>query len=114
MPQKFECSKELGIAADPTSIGLIPLPIGTRLFNVETALPIMDGLIVTFTTNDPINSPVRHPDLLVLHCSVIPVLRMAGRAGEDILETFDSDDEISLLAASNAGSTEERIAHELT
>lgn len=25
---------------------------------------------------------------------------MAGRSGEDVLETFDSDDEVSLLAAS--------------
>ena len=39
---------------------------------------------------------------------------MAGREGEDMLETFDSDDEVSLLAASNAGSTEEQTAHELT
>lgn len=74
----------------------------------------MDGHIVTFTNNDPINAPVPHRDLLVLQCLLIPVLRMAGRAGEDMLETFDSDDEISLLAASNAGSTEERTAHELT
>ena len=39
---------------------------------------------------------------------------MAGRSGEDMLETFDSDDEVSLLAASNAGSTEQQTAHELT
>lgn len=32
---------------------------------------------------------------------------MAGRAGGDMLETFNSDDEVSLLAASNAGSTED-------
>ena len=38
---------------------------------------------------------------------------MAGRVGGDTLETFDSDDEVSLLAASNAGSTEEQTAHEL-
>ena len=39
---------------------------------------------------------------------------MAVRAGKDMLETFDSDDGVSLLAASNAGSTEEQTAHELT
>ena len=45
---------------------------------------------------------------------LIRVLRMAGRAGEDMLETFDTDDEVSLLAASNAGSTEEQTVHDLT
>ena len=38
---------------------------------------------------------------------------MAGSAGEDMLET-DSDDEVSLLATSKAGSREEQPAHELT
>ncbi len=113
-PKKSESPKEIGIATDPTSIELIPLTIGTRLFHVETALPIMDGHIVTFTTNDPINAPVPHRDLLMLQCLLIRVLRMAGRSGEDMLETFDSDDEVSLLAASNAGSTEQQTAHELT
>ena len=113
-PAKSKNPEELGIAADPTSIELIPLTIGTRLFNVETALPIMDGHIVTFTTNDPINAPVPHRDLLMLQCFLIRVLRMAGRAGEDMLETFDSDDEVSSLAASNPVSTEEQTAHELT
>lgn len=57
-PQKSESSKELGIATDPTSIELIPLTNGSRLFHVESGLPIMDGNIVTFTTMDPINAPV--------------------------------------------------------
>ena len=39
---------------------------------------------------------------------------MAGRAGEDMLEKFDSDDEVSLLATSNAGSREEQPVHEHT
>lgn len=39
---------------------------------------------------------------------------MAGRSGEDMLETFDSDDEVSSLATGNAGSTEQQTAHEPT
>ena len=113
-PVKSKNSEELGIAADPTSIELIPLTTVTRLVNLETLLPITDGHVVTFTTNDPINAPVPHWDLLMLQCLLIRVLRMAAREGEDILETFGSDDEVSLLAASNAGSTEEQTAHELT
>ena len=113
MPQKSERPKELGIAADLTSIELIPLTIGTRLVNLETLLPIIDGHIVTFTTNDPINAPVPHRDLLMMQSFFIRVLRMAGRAGEDMLETFDSDDEVSLLTASNAGSTVEQTVTEL-
>ena len=38
---------------------------------------------------------------------------MACRAGEDMLETFDTDDEVSLLDASNAGSTEEQTVQGL-
>ena len=113
-PQQSENPKELGIAADPMSIELIPLTIGTRLVNYETLSPIMDGHIVTFRSSDPVNTPLPHRDLLMLQCFLIHVLRMAGRAGEDMLETFDTDDEISLLTTSNAGSAEEQTAHELT
>lgn len=35
----------------------------------------------------------------MLQCVLIRVLRMAGRAGEDMLESFDTDDEVSLFAA---------------
>ncbi|MCJ1348638.1 hypothetical protein MMC31_006870 [Peltigera leucophlebia] len=112
MPQKSESPKELGIAADPINIELIPLTIGSSLHNI-TGLPITDGHIVTFTINDPINGPVPHRDLLMLQCFLIRVLRMAGRAGEDMLEKFDADHEVSLLATSNAGSTEEQTADEL-
>lgn len=91
-------------------IELIPLTAGTRLVNLETLLPIMDGHIVTITTNDPINAPLPHRDLLMLQCFFIRVLRMAGRADEDMLETFDSDDE---LTTSSAGSIEQQTAHEL-
>lgn len=104
-PQKSERTKELGTATDPTCMEFIPLISGTRLVDLEKLLPIVDGHIVTLTNP--------HRDLLMLHCFLIRVLRMAGRAGGDIPETFDSDDEVSLLAASNAGSTEEQTAHEL-
>ena len=113
-PQKSETPKELDIATDPTSIELVPLTDDTPFFHVKTHLPITNGHIVTFTTNDPINAPIPHRDLLMLQCFLIRVLRMAGRAGEDMLETFDTDDEVSLLAASNAGSTEVQTAHDLT
>lgn len=39
---------------------------------------------------------------------------MAGRAGEDMLETLDTDDEVSLLTASNSGSIEEQTDHDRT
>ena len=113
-PQNSESPKELEIATDPTSIELIPLTDDTPFFDVKTHLPITNGYIVTFTTNDPINAPIPHRDLLMLQCFLIRVLRMAGRAGEDMLETFDTDDEVSLLSAGNAGSTEEQTAHDLT
>lgn len=73
----------------------------------------MDGHIVTFTTTDLINVLVPYQDLLMLQYFLIRILRMADREGKDILETFNSDNEISLLAASNADSIKEQTAHEL-
>lgn len=46
----------------------------------------------------------------MLQCFFIRVL---GMAGEDILETFDTDDEISSLASSNADSSEEQTVPKL-
>lgn len=107
-PQKSETLKELDLATDPTNIQLIPLTDDTTFFHVRIHLPIMNGNIVTFTTNDPINVPIPHWDLLMLQCYLIRVLRMAGRAGEDMLGIFDTDDEVSSLGVSNAGSTEKQ------
>ena len=112
-PGKSKSPKKLGIAADPTSIELITLPTNTHLVNLETFPLIMDSHIVTFTSSDPVNAPVSHLDLLMLQCFLIRVLRMAGRAVEDMLETFGTDDEVSLLAASNAGLIEEQRVYEL-
>ena len=78
---------------------LITLPTNTHLVNLETLSPIMDGHIVTFRSSDLVNAPVPDRDLLMLQCFLIRVLRMAGRAVEDMLETFGTDDEVSLLAA---------------
>lgn len=61
----------------------------------------MDGHIITFRTSDPVNAPLPSRDLLMLQCLLISVLRMAGRGGQDMLETFDSDDDTSSIAASD-------------
>lgn len=67
----------------------------------------MDGHIVTFMSSDLISAPLPQRDLLV------HVLCMASRTGEDMLETFDTDDEVSSVATNNAGSSEEQTVPEL-
>ena len=47
--------------------------------------------------HDSENYPLPDRDLLRLQCNLIMVLRMAGRAGGDILETYDSDSEVSSM-----------------
>ncbi len=60
-----------------------------KLYDQETDVSIKDGHIITFTTNYPATAPLPHPGLLMLQYFLIRVLRMAGRAGQDMLETFD-------------------------
>lgn len=119
-PRHSENPKEVGIAADSTSIELIPITNGEGLFDLESFSPIsgkvsriVDGHIVTFRSNDLLNASLPNRDLFMLQCFVVRVLRMAGRYGEDMLETFGTDDEASSLAASNAGSSEEQTVPEI-
>lgn len=104
MPRHVENPKTLGVDVDPVSIETKPLQNSDLLVDRETFSPIMDGHIITFKTNDPVNSPLPHPDLLMLQCFLIRALWMAGRAGQDMLQTFESDDDVSSIAASDAGS----------
>lgn len=109
MPRHFENPKELEIYVDPANIEMMPLENSDRLIDCVTMSPIMDGHIITFKTSDPVNSPLPNRDLLMLHCLLIRVLRMAGRGGQDMLETFDSDDDISSIAASSDVSPEKYV-----
>lgn len=61
----------------------------------------MDDHMVTLRSSEPVNAPLPHRDLLKLQCFLIRVMRMASRAGEITLETFDTDCRVSLLTASN-------------
>lgn len=113
MPRRFGNPKELGIDVDPTNIEIIPPQDSDRLVDSVTMSPIMDGHIITFRTNDPVNAPLPSRDLLMLQCLLISVLRMAGRGGQDMLETFDSDDEISSIAASDGVPPEKYVDDDL-
>lgn len=65
----------------------------------------MDGHIIK------VNAPLPHRDLLMMQCLLICVLRMAGREGQDMLKTFNSDDDISSLAASDGVSPEQYVEY---
>lgn len=59
----------------------------------------MDGHIITFKTSDPVKAPLPHRDLMMLQCLLIRVLRIASRGGQDMLQIFNSDDDISSLTS---------------
>lgn len=71
------------------------------LFNNVARTVIEDGHEVTFSTSDPITKPLPSRYLLELQSFLIRILRLAGRAGNDMLETFDSDRDVSSLAESH-------------
>lgn len=69
--------------------------------NQDTGELIHDGHIVTLRTVDPIKTPLTSLELLNLQCHLVRVLRMADRAGGDMLETIASDFDISSVASSD-------------
>lgn len=106
MPRHIENPKTLGVDVDPVGIEIKPLQNSDLLVDRENFSPIVDGQIIMFKTSDTVDSPLPHPDLLMLQYFLIRVLRMAGRAGQDMLQTFESDDDVSSIAASDAGLSE--------
>ena len=84
----------------PSSLEAPPNPSPKHLMNVDTGELIRDGHIVTLRTVDPIKTPLPSPELLNIQCHLIRVLRMAGRVGGDMLETIESDSDVSSIAAS--------------
>lgn len=113
MPQHFENPKELEIDVDPANIEIMPLEDSDCLIDYVTMSPIMKEHIITLKTSDPVNAPLPNWDLLMLQCLLIRVSRMAGRVGQDMLETFDSDNDISSLAASDGVSPEKYVDNNL-
>lgn len=103
MPPRSKGPSEIEMDSDPASIGLTPIPNEELFVNFSDFSPIKDGHIVTIRTSDPSKAPLPDPGLLMLQSFLIRVLRMAGRAGNDMLETFDTDDEVSSIAASESG-----------
>lgn len=91
------------------SVEITQLQNSDLLADRETFSPIMDGHPITFRTSDPVNSFLLHPDLLMLQCFLIHALWMAGRAGQNMRQTYDSDDNVPSVAASDAGPSQPDI-----
>lgn len=85
------------------SVEITQLQNSDLLADRETFSPLMDGHSITFRTIDPVNSLLLHLDLLMLQCFLIRALWMVGRAGQDMLQAYDSDDNVPSVAASDAG-----------
>ncbi len=107
MPKRSTGPTEIGVDTDPLSLESTPIKPTEMCVDFETVTRIVDGHIVTFKTSDPEKLPLPDRDLLMLQSFLIRTLRMAGRAGEDMLETFDTDDEVSSVAAANSGQSEQ-------
>lgn len=89
-----------GVTRETLPISLETPPKPKFLMNEDTGELIQDGHIVTLRTVDPIKTPLPSLELLNLQCHLVRVLRMAGRAGGDMLETIESDFDISSVTAS--------------
>lgn len=94
------------LATDGVTIETLPSNLETSpkpkfLMNENTGEAIQDGHNFTLRTVDPMKTPLPSLDLLNLQCHLVRVLRMAGRAGGDMLETIESDIDLSSVATSD-------------
>lgn len=89
-----------GVTMDTLPSSLESPPKLKLLMNEDTGELIHDGYIVTLRTVDPVKTPLPSLELLNLQCHLVRVLRMAVRAGGDMLETIESDFDISSVATS--------------
>ena len=94
----YQATDSVTMETLPSSLEAPPKP--KHLMNVDIGELIHNGYIVTLRTLDPIKKPLPSLELLNLQCHLVRVLRMAGRAGGDMLETIDSDFDVSSVAAS--------------
>lgn len=107
IPQRNHTDK-VKITTDPESFAFLP-PVNSKFYNLDTDIPIKDEDIITFRTINPDIAPLPDQDLLRLQSFLIRVLRMAGRFGTDMLETFDSDEEVSSIASSVMTQSRSRV-----
>ncbi|MCJ1346527.1 hypothetical protein MMC31_004744, partial [Peltigera leucophlebia] len=91
-------SGNINLLTNPNSLDDVTEGQPKLPFNLGTGTRLESESIISATTHDPEIYPLPDRDLLRLQCNLIMVLRMAGRAGGDILETYDSDSEISSIA----------------
>ncbi|KAI9858312.1 MAG: hypothetical protein M1813_007587 [Trichoglossum hirsutum] len=86
-----------GVKVDTNPATFETLPFGAVILTDAVARTFVeDGHTITFRTNDPVNAPLPDRDLLMLQGFLIRVLRLAGRAGDDMLGTVESDDGVSV------------------
>lgn len=95
-----QATHDVTLETSPSSLEAPPNP--KRLLNMDAGEFCHDGQIVTLMTVDPIKTPLPSLDLLNLQCHLVRVLRMARRAGGNMLGTIDSDLDASLVAASES------------
>lgn len=97
MPPRRSSGK-ISLLTNPNSLHDVTEAQSILPYNLRTGTRIGNGSIISVTTHDPENYPLPDRDLLRLRCNLIMVLRMAGRAGGDILETYDSYSEVPSIA----------------
>lgn len=100
VPQR-RSSGSINLLTNPNSLLDVLEAEPEMLFNCRTGTRIDDGCMISVTTRDPISYPLPDRDLLRLQCNLIMVMRMAGRAGSDTLESYDSDSEVPSIATAD-------------
>ncbi|KAH0556327.1 hypothetical protein GP486_005746, partial [Trichoglossum hirsutum] len=66
---------------------------------------VKDGHLITFRTDNPDSRPLPSMELLWLQCTLVRVLRMAGRAGWDALEMNYSDTDVDSVRVVSPGNS---------
>ena len=69
----------------PTSVTTVQTPP-----EPDDLLPLRSGIVLTLSTDDPVERPLPHPDLLRLHAGLSRVVRGAGAA---VFNNYNSDND---------------------
>lgn len=99
---KQRSSGNINLLTNPISLHDVTEAQPILPYNLRTGTRIESGRIISVTTQDPEKYPLPDRDLLRLQCNLIMVLRMAGRAGGDTLETYDSGLELPSIATAGS------------
>lgn len=100
-PDAAELPSRLGdlypIHEDP-ELGEVLICRVENIDNRGEAVLVRDGMVITLTTDDPIDKPLPNPDALLIHAAMARIARLTGRGIEMNFEDPEEVDEIAVNA----------------